>query len=181
MFDTRLPTRTDQDLKTFLEQVLEKYVLKFPQVSYLVLTHPEEAASGTITTDTSVTVVDDLYGEDVPPELATGFVQPHATDTIDATEGSVYETAVPLNVKVEWEPRSRELTKYGRDVTQGINFKFLNYQMERGGIIEVSPGDKFIWKDHLYKVNTYTLKGRWSDTDYFLYSVAQATMDQFGS
>jgi hypothetical protein len=181
MFDTHLPTRTDQDLNTFLEQILEKYVLKFPVVKYRQLTHPEEEASGQITTDPSVSVVDDLWGEAVPPQLVSGFQQPHSDITINPTEGAIYNSEVDVNVKVEYETRNRNLLKYGRDVTQLTIFKFLNYQLLRQGITEVSPGDKFIWKDHLYKVNTYTLSGRWADTDYFLYSKAQASLDQFGS
>lgn len=180
MFDTRLPTKTDQDLFTYLEQVLEKYKLRFPEVTYNILTHPSEAASGEITTNLAVTTVDDLYGEDVPAELANGFKQPHTDLDIDPTVSSIFTSAV-VNAKIKFVARSRELSKYGRDVKQRIEFKFINYQLERQGIFEVSPGDTFIWKDHKYKVQTYTLSGRWYDTDYFLYSNAQATLNQFGS
>jgi len=179
-FTTQLAKKETQDLLAYKKMALEKYRRRFPEVQYSSFLLPKQAASGGITTDTSVSVVDDLWGETVPDALAGSFKQPHSGVLIDPTEFDDYEPSVSLNVNVVWEKPEKNLLKQGIDDTHFLRFIFLNLQLEMLGM-KIKPQDKFIWRDNTYEVETYELTGRWYNTDYFLYSSVSAKSYQIGS
>lgn len=180
-FDTGLPTKTDQDLITLSCMLLEKYELRFPEVEYYSLLIPEVSQSGTITPDPNpATKIDDLYGEDIPYNMASDFVQPHTTPTLDATRGRRYADSITLNVKVNFESKQKDMDKRGVDKSHDISFKFLSYQLERKNV-RLKPGDQFFWRDTEYEILRVDLRGRWHDTDYFLYREVYTKVKSKGS
>lgn len=180
-FDAQFPTRETKDLQTLLRMLKEKYCRRFPMVYYKSILLPQEAASGAITTDKTKTVVDDLYGESVPQDLADGFQQPHTNVAIDATDTEKFENPLEVNVKIEFVPETKEIgSARVIDRKSVIEYVFLNVQFAELNAV-IKPGDKFIWKDASYKVDTWNLAGRYAETDYFIYSRVRASTSQIGS
>jgi hypothetical protein len=179
-FTTQLAKKETQDLIAYKRMAREKYERRFPLVQYYSFLLPLQAASGGITTDLSVSLVDDLWGETVPDALAGNFTQPHTDPAIDPTKYDHFAEPVDLNVNLMWEKSEKNLVKQGIDDVHAPRFVFLNFQFELLGM-KIKPQDKFIWRDNIYEVETYELTGRWFNTDYFLYSSVTAKSKQPGS
>jgi len=179
-FTTQLAKKETQDLIAYKRMALEKYKRRFPEVKYLSFLLPQQAASGEITTDTTKSIVDDLWGETVPVELAGGFEQPHANPAIDSTKYDKFASPCDVNVNLVWEKSEKNLVKQGIDDVHAPRFVFLNYQFEMYRL-KIKPQDRFVWRDNIYEVETYELTGRWFNTDYFLYSSVTAKSKQPGS
>jgi hypothetical protein len=178
-FDANLPKKLSVDLNTYKHLLLEKYTTRYPQVLFYSLLLPNISAVNNIQYQDGKTVVDDLWGDIIPFELASGFVQPH-TNNINPNELEVFSNPYKINMRIAYTPKQQKQLKHGQDWSHELNVYFLIPQFENFNLI-IKQGDRFVWKDAIYEIVRHELKGRWGDTDYFLYWSVYSEPKQIGS
>lgn len=174
------------DLQTSLELINEKWELSFPEVDYFQLLRtpteaiPEEFNSG----KAGETIVDDLWGEDIPTTLTAEWVQPHSNTVVglaaDATDTQVHAPAVKLHAALQLEPTERELKKVGIDKRKAIIATIPTYMLDLN-VVTCKKGDYFIWRGEQYEVLAVHDKGYWYNTNVYLYIVLDLNRRRLGS
>ena len=187
LHDTKFPTATDCDLVTAQRMVREKYERFYPKVDYLMLNKgqitPQEGDTQDRSTQTPpATSFDDLWGEPIPPGMQEGvlnYEQPHTT-ALDATEGTKFLPAIPVNVHVNRNPTEKALSKFGLDEKKVLIFTFFVPILQDLGIV-IKHGDRFKWKVHMMEVKKWVREGYWKNSSIHLYIETACTFKRYGS
>jgi len=183
--NTTFPTADGQDLATSIRILRERSTRFWPKVYYYVLRHTATGADSssdyiqthTVDSEDRGTVVDTLWGEDVPRELADGrWFQPHSTSTegleADATDTEVFEEPVEINAGLVREPSEQILKKMGIDEQCDLAVTFLTAILDDHGI-RVKPGDMFTFAleglEEEWEIHNERKKGTWKNSNVHLY------------
>lgn len=188
--DTVFPRAIKADLRQAIRLIEDLYRRMYTVITYYPLLKavtsvcdeegvgseaPAIIQDDTLVGEMGTTIFDPLWGESVPTsEEATGWEQPHANPTHDATDSrGAFDTGVKIHARVQREAKDRTLKKLGFDKIRDLLI-FIPLSMLDNLGIQVEAGDEFDWDGERFKVLQRRRTGYWKNTNIRLYIAINA-------
>lgn len=174
------------DILTQLGLITEKWKRFFPALDYYQLLHTPNTPA---TLDEPVgtageTMVDDLWGEDIPATLTAEWVQPHgdAIESLahDATDCRRYADPIQVHFSVLREATEYQLKKMGIDQMKDLIITTPILHLDERGVT-MRIGDYFWWQGDKYEVEEVQNKGYWKNSSIYLYLLGNCKRMREGS
>lgn len=147
-------------------------------------TTPTPVDHGGISGIPGETVMDDLWGEDIPTNMTAEWVQPHGDDTAglsyDATDTRIYHEPVVIHAAIDRQPTDRTLKKIGIDKMKELLVTIPTPSLDDANL-SCSIGDYLVWRGESYEVENVYDRGYWKNTNIFLYVVLNCKRMRRGS
>jgi len=179
--DTTFPNVSNKDINAQVRMIEAKFARLHPEVDYYSLlkaTTPVDAGANETTGEAGNTKFDPIWGESVPD--SDGWEQPHGNATPDAAETEQFASGVPIRMRIDFNPRNQELTKFGFDESRELICYVPVSLLDAAGVT-VKPGDEFVWAGRRFLVKQYEQGGYLWNTAVFLYLAIAADTARRGS